>query len=140
MLFWIFVILLALGIIGLVLYENGFVAWEWVGAIGNVLTVLFSGAVIVSLFFMCCSLTTPEATSAYYEQRYDFLVYQYQNDIYENDLGKRELMSDIQSWNEDIAMKREIQDNFWVGIYVPDIYDNFEFIELDKSPIARPSA
>ena len=39
-------------------------------------------------------------------------------------------MTDIQDWNEDLAKYREIQDDFWIGIYIPNVYDQFEFIEL----------
>lgn len=39
-------------------------------------------------------------------------------------------MDEIREWNEDLAYRKAIQRNFWVGIYYPNIYDNLEFIPL----------
>lgn len=66
------------------------------------------------------------------QQRYESLVYQLENDIYDNDndLGKKELYNQIQAWNEDLAKGKALQHDIWVGIFWPDIYDQFEFIEL----------
>lgn len=48
----------------------------------------------------------------------------------DNDLGKRELMVDIQKWNTDLTRHKALETDFWVGIFYPNIYDQFEFIEL----------
>lgn len=96
---------------------------------------IFSGAafVVSIIIFLIMNLGVNGRIESN-KQRYDTLVYQYENDIYDNDndLGKRELMSDIQSWNEDLANYKAIQDDFWIGTYVPNIYDQFEFIELER--------
>lgn len=73
-----------------------------------------------------------EGDIAAYNARYESLVYQLENDIYENDndFGKRDLMLDIERWNADLAEKKADQYDFWIGVFVPNIYDEFEFIEL----------
>ena len=67
-----------------------------------------------------------------YKQRYASLVYQLENNLYDNnnDLGKKELYNQIQRWNEDLAKYKTLQNDFWVGAFYPNIYDQFEFIEL----------
>lgn len=64
--------------------------------------------------------------------KYDSLVYQLENDIYDNDndIGRRELMVDIEEWNNDLAYYRDVQDDFRIGIFYPNVFDKFEFIEL----------
>ena len=66
--------------------------------------------------------------------QYESLVYQYENNLYENDndVGKKELMDQIQEWNEKIANGKTYQRDFWVGIFVPNVYDEFDFIEVER--------
>ena len=66
--------------------------------------------------------------------QYECLVYQYENNLYENDndVGKKELMKEIQEWNADLANGKTYQRDFWVGIFVPNVYDEFDFIEVES--------
>lgn len=68
------------------------------------------------------------------EQLYTSLVYQLEHDLYDNDndIGKRELYEKVTKWNSDLACGKAMQHDLWVGIFYPDIYDNFEFIELPE--------
>lgn len=133
MLFWIFAAIMVGGIVWVMI--DGLSDLAMALAVVGVIVVGVSG--IIMMFAHCA----PDADVAILNKRYESLVHQYENDIYENDndIGKRELMVDIQEWNENLAMNRELQDNFWIGIFVPNIYDQFEFIELDKTSATQPS-
>ena len=54
-------------------------------------------------------------------------TYMYDND---NEIGKKELMNQIQEWNEDLAWYKANQKDFWIGIFIPNVFDQFEFINL----------
>lgn len=36
---------------------------------------------------------------------------------------------EIREWNEDLAWYKANQNDFWIGVFIPDIFDQFEFIE-----------
>lgn len=69
------------------------------------------------------------------QQLYDSLMYQLENNIYDNDndIGKRELYEKVTDWNADLARGQTMQHNIWVGVFYPDIYDGFEFIKLPEN-------
>ena len=123
MLFLTFVIII---IAGFVLFtydlENLGIAISAIGIFGFIASVVVLAINYIGIDGYIARMNT----------RYETLVYQYENNIYDNDndLGKRELMVDIQNWNEDLSSRRERQRDFWIGIYIPNIYDQFEFIEL----------
>lgn len=104
--------------------------WDSFGA--GMGAILSWGATFVLVLIFAINYIGADAKVKSNIKSYESLTYQYENNIYENDndLGKRELMDAIQKWNEDLAFNKSIQNNFWVGILVPDIYDEFEFIEL----------
>lgn len=129
MLFWLVVVSIVV-CLGLAVYlEKRFRDYSGpflvIAIIGFIVAIIMLVAIIVAN-------TNVDAYVAENQMRYEMLVYQYENDIYDNDndLGKRDLMEDIQKWNEDLAYHRKAQDDFWVGIFHPNVYDQFEFIEL----------
>lgn len=124
MIFWICLAIILAGIIWKICDE-----WSD-GAVG--LIILGAGATIICLVALLFGHVGVDGYVEEHETRYETLVYQYENNIYDNDndIGKRELMVDIQDWNEDLAWYQEVQDDFWIGIFIPNIYDQFEYIEL----------
>ena len=134
MLFWIFVIVTVVGAIIWWFNRDGFMDWE---AVGLVMFLIGLIAVLISCLIFIDEHGATDAKIAKNQAMYDSLVYQYENDIYDNDndLGKRELIVDIQNWNKDLAYYRAVQDNFWLGIYYADIFDQFEFIELERTTV-----
>ena len=129
MLFWL-VVLSIVVFLGLAVYmEKRF--GDYSGPFFVIVIIGFIVAIIM-LIVIIVENTNVDAYVAENQMRYEMLVYQYENNIYDNDndLGKRDLMEDIQEWNEDLAYHRKAQDDFWVGIFHPNVYDQFEFIEL----------
>ena len=129
MIFWLVLLSLVVSL-GLAIYvEKRFGDYSGMFLVIAFLSFLVS---IIMLVVIIVNNTNVDSYVAENQMRYEMLVYQYENDIYDNDndLGKRDLMEDIQKWNEDLAYHRKAQDDFWVGIFHPNVYDQFEFIEL----------
>jgi hypothetical protein len=39
-------------------------------------------------------------------------------------------MAQIQDWNEDLALGKAADDNIWIDILYPEIFEDLDFIEL----------
>ena len=131
MLFWMTIIVMILGLIlSEILFKHDF---EISDIISGVISGLAACALLIEIAVLSVNYIGVDGYIQRMNVRHDMLVYQYENDIYDNDndLGKRDLMEDIQEWNETISYKQEMQNNFWVGIYYPNIYDQFELIGFE---------
>ena len=137
MLFWLFISLLMIGIvctiIGILMYRHTQYDTEWLFNIGLVTTIISALAVIICFAAMLINYADIDAKVAQYHERYEALTYQLENNLYDNDndVGKKELYSEIAYWNEDLAYNQTLQDSFWIGIFIPDVYDQFEYIDYE---------
>ena len=108
--------------------------WDLVGlSAGSCVASGFIGVVAVIMIIVAIVINAGAVSDiATNEQRYECLVYQLENDIYDNDndLGKKELYDQIQEWNEDLASGKAMRHDPWWGIFWADYYDQFEFIKL----------
>lgn len=131
MIFWItlivFVAFLALAII----FADSWY-FDLFGTTSAVISIFAGIVLVVMLIFVICANVGIDAQIESNKQRYDSLMYQAENNMYDNDndLGKKELVNQIQDWNEDLARGKVLQDDFWVGIFYADIYDEFDFIPM----------
>lgn len=130
MIFWItliaFVVFLVLSII---FVDSDF---ELIYMFSVCLTLVAVATAAIMLTVIIVNNVGAKAKIESNKQRYDSLVYQAENNLYENDndLGKKEIANQIQEWNEDLARGKALQDDFWVGIFYADIYDEFNFIPM----------
>lgn len=133
MLFFISLIVLIAGIVCWVIYERPSTSVHSpLCGVGVALTVLGGVAVLTSISVLCGYHLTAEAKLDSLEIKRASLVYQYENDFYnnDNDVGKKELMTEIQDFNSSLVWHKRLQYDAWVGIYVPNIYDDLEVIDI----------
>ena len=131
MIFWITLIaVVVFTVLAIVFFDS--LDFEWVSMLSTIFSAIAGIAFVVMLIVVIVNNVGVEASIEANKQRYESLIYQAENNLYENDndLGKKELVNQIQEWNEDLARGKALQNDFWVGIFYADIYDEFNFIPM----------
>ena len=140
MLFWLFVII---GLIGVGLIVVGSMDWDSkkhhllryyddtiLGA-GVITVAIALVAIIISLLCMCANFSGMDAYVAKTNETYEALTYKLESGACRDDFGllSKTVIDEIQEWNEDVAYYQNIQDDFWLGVYYPNIYEQFKIID-----------
>lgn len=133
MILWIFIVVFVVSLVMLAISADR--CWDVIGGISIVFLVL-SG--ISSFVFGAYSIyisVGEEGILASMQEKRAALVYQLENDIYDNDndLGKKELYSEITEYNCEVADGKIMQDNIWVYNLYPNIYGELGLIELPEN-------
>jgi hypothetical protein len=118
-------------VLGKVLYDHTRYDTEWLKFTGVGIAVIFGVVVLVCGVAMIDTYAKADALVAENHEKYKALTYQLENNLYDNDndIGKKQLYDEIREWNEDLAYYQSMQYDFWLGIFYPDVFDQFEFID-----------
>ena len=136
MILWISIVI---AIIGCVLYPVSLSkfndTWGVINFISLALAVLFGASSVILGAIAVSASVGSESYLASMQEKRSALVYQLENDLYDNDndLGKKELYSEITEYNCDVAEGKIMQDNIWVYNLYSDIYDELELIEFPEN-------
>ena len=135
MILWISIAITIISVLVLIISLNKFSNfWDVINFISIALSVLFF---IISAVLGVIAISASVGSESYLasmQEKRNALVYQLENDLYDNDndLGKKELYSEIIEYNCDVAKGKIMQDNIWVYNLYPDVYDDLELIEFDE--------
>ena len=128
MIFWIVLAITIICTVVLII-KDGYCSDGWL-----ISTVISWAVVVFMLIFIIVSILGAPSNIVANQQIYDSLTYQIENNLYDNDneIGKAELVKQVTEWNTDLARGKYDQNNIWYGIFIPNIYDNFEFIPIEN--------
>lgn len=134
MIFWIFVIVTVVGVVLLFAdYYFGIDSFALVASAS--ITSLISGIVVaIMLIVIVLNNLGAQGAKLSNQQTYDSLIYKSQTESIRDEFGivSKEYIDEVQAWNEDVVKYKSWQRDFWIGIFIPNIYDDFETIDLES--------
>lgn len=123
MIYWLFILTLAIEILLYIKVYN---------LEHNALEIAIQFTCIIILFLTIFIIfTNIQAKHEKYELEASYntlLEYKSVSDYLQNE----HYISDIIRWNTTISTGKSIQRDFWVGIFIPNIYDDFDIITLKE--------
>lgn len=155
MLFWLFVIILAIGIAMSVLgnldwyelkknwkdkkriYEFGQFMYNHDAKFSDagLWTNLISGTIVsIMAIILCCSYCDMDAKVEKYNEHFNALEYKVTSGACRDEFGllSKSVIDEVQDWNEDVVYYQTVQDDFWIGIFYPNVFDQFKTIDYES--------
>lgn len=95
----------------------------------------FIGAVylLIAGLLLAISQTTVTATRQANAEKYKALTYKLESEACRDQFGllNKEIIDEVQRWNVKVTYYKAMEDNFWVGIYYPDVYGDLGTIDYE---------
>ena len=146
MLFWLCLVILIIGI-GLIvagcinwnykknklfnfLYDND----EILKLIGGIITFISGFVIAIMLVVLPCMYIGIDARVEQLKENYKAITYKVESGACRDEFGllNKEVIDEIQSWNKSVIYNQKMQNDCWVGIFYPDVFDEFETIDYEK--------
>ena len=107
---------------------------DWVQPTAIVLAIVGIIGSIVSVLVMVGMHADAAAQKAKLNETYTAIEYKITSGACRDELGllTKEVIDEAQEYNETISYHKTMQDSFWLGVYVPDIYNDFELIDYTQ--------
>jgi len=128
---------LGLAVVGWLLYLIGGKIRKWrirntIENVGGGMLVIFTFIMVFMLIAMAITYVGVDAELAKNQQHRDFLVAQYKTGVYDGSiLSQYHLLQQIDEWNCTLAEKQKLTHDYWVGIFVPNYWDDLEYITVN---------
>lgn len=90
--------------------------------------------IVIMIIVFACNYIGVNAQVERNKERYNAITYKVESGACRDEFGllNKEVIDEIQDWNENITYYKNFQKDFWVGIFVPNVYDQFETIDYTK--------
>ncbi len=106
---------------------------------GGLVSIIFSVVAAIMLLIIGCSYLDANAKVELYNERYEALEYKVTSGACRDEFGllSKSVIDEVQDWNEDLIYYQTIQDDLWLGIFYPNIFDQFKTIEYSSYSTAQ---
>lgn len=142
MIFWLSVIIFAFGVVILIanrIGESLSYEYEYSSVSGFILSfgVVISFISVVWFLVAGLILLLTQINVAAYRQvnaeKYKALTYKLESEACRDQFGllNKEIIDEVQRWNVKVTYYKAMEDNFWVGIYYPDVYGDLGTIDYE---------
>lgn len=102
--------------------------------VGGIIDTIAALAVAIMLLVIVSAHTGVDATIEQDREHCKALEFKVDSKSYRDEFGllNKEVIDEIQAWNEELTYNKHIQRDFWLGIFYPNIYDEFQTIDYER--------
>lgn len=130
-LMWVFIGIFVLGVIISWIGYRG--ETDFLLQIGLTIATILFVVILISLFVLGVNNINAEKKIISYQERREKILYNIEVGLYTDklDIKDVDIINSIEEYNLDIRTGKAYQHNPWIGVFYPDIYDEFELIPYE---------